>query len=491
MRFRVIVLLILSGAASTPGWAQSGLLGPAFSTFVDSVLATPVEQRPALVDSFVARAKPAPLVESDTVAYFLYRGAASSVGVPGDMNGWDANVFRMSQLEGTDLWYYEAVFEPEARLDYKLVLGGAEWILDPLNPHTVTGGFGANSELAMPGYVQPAEIERYPDIGHGVIVDHRNFASTSLGDSRTVRVFLPAEYETSGDRRYGVMLFHDGLEYFSIGRARNVIDFLISEKRIDPIIGVFVPPNRRNEEYGFGLQDAYEEFIVEELMPFVDATYRTNTDPGTRGTIGPSLGGLISAQLCYRHPEQFGLCAVVSPSFQVNDRALLTEIDEGARKDVRFYVDWGTYEPTIETVAEAFVGVIEAKGYEYEANAWFEGHSWGNWRGHLSDALEYLFPAGLGTSVLDETIPQGTEAGVNFPNPFVDVTRIPFSLERQGTVRVTVYDMTGRLVSTRTDHYPAGRHVLSFRGDRLVTGNYVYHLHAGGKDVRGLMTVLR
>ncbi|HUF08576.1 MAG TPA: alpha/beta hydrolase-fold protein [Rhodothermales bacterium] len=398
---RFLILLLFLGLIEEPLTAQSGLLGPAFSSFVDSVLATPVEQRPTLVDSFVAKVKPTPLVESDTVAYFLYRGAASSVGVPGDMNGWDPTDFRMSQLEGTDLWYYQAVFEPEARLDYKLALNGAEWILDPLNPLTVAGGFGANSELAMPGYVQPAEIERYPDIGHGVIVDHRNFASASLGDSRTVRVFLPAEYEMSGDRRYGVMLFNDGLEYFSIGRARNVIDFLISEELIAPIIGVFVPPNRRNEEYGFGLQDDYEEFIVEELMPFVDATYRTNTDPEMRGTIGPSLGGVISAQLCYRHPEQFGLCALVSPSFQVNDRALLTEIEAGARKDVRFYVDWGTYEPTIETVAEAFVSVIEARGYEYEANAWFEGHSWGNWRGHLSDALEYLFPAGVGTNRLN------------------------------------------------------------------------------------------
>lgn len=487
---KVLAIIALTGATAVPSAGQS-FLGPQFAVFADSLLSAPVEARQAMADSFLNVVAPTPHVESDTVAYFLYAGDAGSVALAGDMNGWNPNVDRLTRFEGTNLWYFEAVFEPDARLDYKLVVGGSDWILDPRNPATVVGGFGANSELSMPAYVQRPEIERYDEIEHGAIVDHRGFESALLGDTRMIRVYLPPGYESSGDRRYGLMVFHDGLEYFSIGRARNVLDYLISEGRIDPIIGVFVPPNRREDEYGFALANTYERFIIDELLPFIDATYRTSTNPAVRGTIGASLGGLISAQLCYRNPEQLGLCAPVSPSFQVNGGALSDEITTGPKKAIRFYVDWGTYEPVIEFAAETFVAGISDRGYDHVAMAWFEGHSWGSWRAHLSNALEYFFPPGTGTGSVHEIPETETGLGVSFPNPFTSETQIPFSLATAGEVKLTVFDALGRSVWRTAASYPAGDHSLRVPGEKLVNGQYLYRLETSHGSFAGAMALVR
>ncbi|MCI0693235.1 T9SS type A sorting domain-containing protein [candidate division KSB1 bacterium] len=65
---------------------------------------------------------------------------------------------RLQQLPATNFWYLGKNFEPEARLDYKFVLNGSTWILDPHHNKTVLGGFGPNSELAMPLYVKVVNV---------------------------------------------------------------------------------------------------------------------------------------------------------------------------------------------------------------------------------------------------------------------------------------------------------------------------------------------
>ena len=63
----------------------------------------------------------------------------------------------MDRLDPAFYFFYkELSFESTARLDYKFVVGSS-WILDPRNPNKVKGGFGDNSELAMPQFVQPSE----------------------------------------------------------------------------------------------------------------------------------------------------------------------------------------------------------------------------------------------------------------------------------------------------------------------------------------------
>lgn len=98
---------------------------------------------------------------------FLYRGPARTVTFTGDFDRWQPRPPRSRRLGGSDLWLQEETFPADARLDYKIVVDGQRWLLDPANPHRQRGGFGDNSVLAMPGYRPSPFLERDPDTPRG------------------------------------------------------------------------------------------------------------------------------------------------------------------------------------------------------------------------------------------------------------------------------------------------------------------------------------
>ncbi len=141
-----------------------------------------------------------------------------------------------------------------------------------------------------------------------------------LGDPRLreVPVYLPPSYADSPARRYPVIYYLTGFT----GTARQVVenhpwkesvveklDRLIDERKMPGCILV-VPDcftryggsQYRNSE-GTG---RYEDHVVSELVPYVDARYRTKPGAGTRAVMGKSSGGYGALWLGMRHPEIFG-----------------------------------------------------------------------------------------------------------------------------------------------------------------------------------------
>jgi enterochelin esterase-like enzyme len=367
----------------------TGLQAETFDAFLDRIEAAPVGVRQEIADSLMDAVASTPLVEADTLVHFLYRGEVASVNVPGDFNSWNTAAFPMSRLEGTDLWYLSCVFEKDARLDYKFILDGTSWILDPNNPLTCTGGFGPNSELRMPGYTSPPEIEEYPDIPHGTL-EETSFHSINLDNDRIIQIYLPPGYENSA-QRYPMILFHDGLEYVSLAGADQVLDYLIHHGRIEPTVAVFVPPVQRHEEYVGALRGPFTRFVIEEVIPWVDERYRTDPRPGRRAVMGASNGGDISLWLGASHPEIFGHVGAQSTTISAD---VFDRFKNGPPVDLTLSLDLGTYDiPGIIPVVRQFVPILEEKGYRFRYGEYPEGHSWCLWRAHIDDALELFFPA--------------------------------------------------------------------------------------------------
>lgn len=464
-----------------------------FQEFIDHVNALPtVQEKAAAVDSFMvyARSIGIPFIE-DSTANFIYLGNYSSVTAAGDFNGWSATAWHLTRLAQTNFWYRSQTFEMDARLDYKFVLNGSNWILDPENPNTCPGGFGPNSELSMPLYAQPWEIQFNPNIPHGTVLS-KSIYSTNVSVTYQLNIYLPPGYDTLSAVTYPTVYFQDGAEYISLGAAVKVLDNLIDSNKIKPVIAVFVTPNNRNEEYAFSKRNQYRLFFVNELVPYIDNRYKTIVSADNRLVLGDSFGGNISALISYNHPEVFGLCGLHSAAFWPNNYETLSLITSGPIKEIKWSSIWGTYEsiyPELRSFRDFLIG------YSYELD-WLErpeGHSWGLWRASLDRMLEYFFPADptwlspdYKQTVSDYSLFQ------NFPNPFNASTVIRYQIPAAGYVKLSVFNVLGVEVERLLDKYQeAGGYEVTFNNDDVASGIYVLGLQWEGSIVTKKMVLVK
>lgn len=210
-----------------------------FYDFYDQYLVSDEETRERLLQAYLEwqEQKGFPAICDDGHVIFIYYsnlGFTNSAQLVGDMNGWTPETMQM--LPGADFFFLPYSLEDTARLDYKFVING-NWILDPRNDSQVPGGFGPNSELVMPKFQQPREIQYVPKIPHGT-VDTLDTSFQSYNPR--VQVYLPVGYHSS--KRYPVVYFTDGSEYMSLGHAINTLDYLIAKNQIPPVIGIFIDP---------------------------------------------------------------------------------------------------------------------------------------------------------------------------------------------------------------------------------------------------------
>lgn len=89
-------------------------------------------------------------------------------------------------------------------------------------------------------------------------------------------------------------------------------------------------------------------------------------------------------------------------------------------------------------------------------------------------------------------IPEQFELKQNYPNPFNPRTQIDFGLPIEEQVRIDVYDILGRRVSTLTNQvYAAGNHTVEFNGSSFASGIYIIHMRSGSFNATRKMTLLK
>ncbi len=345
-----------------------------------------------------------PFVEGDS-AVFLWRGAASGVSVAGDHTAWNPTSAPLARVGRGDVWARAERFPPEARLDYKLVVGG-NWILDPNNPNQQWSGFGPNSELRMPEWVFPDETEPSAGVARGTLSAAVTMQSTALAAPVVYRVYTPAGIETLAG--LPVIYATDGHEYADdrLGALPVVLDNLVARGEVEPAIVVFIDPrmggqNRRQTQY---VQNpSFADFVAEELVPAIDAAYPTRADRESRVILGTSLGGVFSTYLGLQHPGVFGKLAIQSPAYWVSERAdwwsgpSLFAMMQASGDAWQVHMATGTVNDGQDR-ARRMRDVMTARGLDLTYREVPEGHSWGNWRARLGDMLRTLLPASGATS---------------------------------------------------------------------------------------------
>jgi enediyne biosynthesis protein E4 len=85
----------------------------------------------------------------------------------------------------------------------------------------------------------------------------------------------------------------------------------------------------------------------------------------------------------------------------------------------------------------------------------------------------------IGISQISNEVPAGFRLKQNYPNPFNPVTKIRFDVSKSSHVKISVYDITGRIVSTILNNYiTAGTYAADFDGSKLASGTYFYTLES-------------
>ena len=450
-----------------------------------------IEEKNAAIDSFMtyARTVGIPFIEENN-ANFIYNGSANSVAIAGDFNGWDPSETKMANMSGTNFFFKTMTFELDARLDYKFVLNNSNWILDPENPNHISGGFGPNSELAMPDYIQPWEINYNPSIPHGTQV-RTIYTSSIMGRDYSVIIYLPAGYDSLASTEYPTVYFHDGGDYIALGSALNVIDNLVDSNKIEKLIAVFVSPTNRNEEYAGTTRHKFAEFFATELVPHIDSNYNTSHLASRRLVLGDSFGGNISGLISYKYPEVFSNCGLHSAAFWPNDNEVYNLVVNGEKKNISFAATWGIYEELDDDMRN-FRDAIVAKGYEINWIELPEGHSWGQWRATTDFLLETFFPYEPTSVKKSQSLPDKFELFQNYPNPFNPTTTIKYSLKNETNVKLIITDSLGQRVDILVNKIqPPGIYSVKFDGTNLSSGNYIYSISANGQTISKKMQLIK
>lgn len=141
-----------------------------------------------------------------------------------------------------------------------------------------------------------------------VNVEHFLFPSDAAGAQVSAHIYLPDAYAALPEKRFPVLvwLHGSGGETTGIPPLANLFHQAIASGRIAPLIVLFPNglPNGMWVNSADGRQPV-ETMVMQELIPFVDANYRSMGTAEGRLLEGFSMGGYGAARLGFLYPERF------------------------------------------------------------------------------------------------------------------------------------------------------------------------------------------
>ena len=276
-----------------------------------------------------------PLLSADgRVTLRLCAPEASTVRVFGD---WDAGVSMGAALkmDGQGVWSVSfGPLKPDL-YTYWFVVDGVKAI-DPGNVHSASDAARIASYfiVAKPG--TDSVLYQNSEVPHGEM-STLWYSSKSVASPRRALVYTPPGYR-GGSEHYPVLyLLHgwggDENEWTDLGRLTQIMDTMLSEKKIVPMIVIM--PNGHHDRHaipdispplslaelaplppkGYDITPSVTEIaksVVDDLVPYVDAHFRTIPDSSSRAIAGLSMGGGQAAYIGLNHPDLFAWVASFS-----------------------------------------------------------------------------------------------------------------------------------------------------------------------------------
>ncbi|MDE6532423.1 MAG: esterase [Muribaculaceae bacterium] len=244
------------------------------------------------------------------------------------------------------------------------------------------------------------------DIPHGQVRECRYYSEIENSDRRCF-VYTPAEYETNPSRHYPVLYLQHGMGedergWHQQGKMANILDNQIASGKCVPMIVVMdygncgyifgARPGETRDEFGA----SFTPIMLNELIPFIESTFRTLTDRDNRAMAGLSWGGHETFQTTLRNLDKFSHIGAFSGAlFFLSDG--LENAYDGIFKDAEkfnsqvhtFFLGMGTEENFgSDKISEALTDAgINHTYYSSEGTH----HEWLTWRRCLNEFLPLIF----------------------------------------------------------------------------------------------------
>ena len=252
-----------------------------------------------------------------------------------------------------------------------------------------------------------ADFYESKDVPHGDVRQHV-YRSKTTGQWRTAYVYTPPGYD-AGSTRYPVLYLQHGAGenatgWTRQGRAHLILDNLLAAGKAKPMLVVM--------ETGYAVKpgaapNAFEEVVINDLIPMIDSSYRTLADRDHRAMAGLSMGGMQTLQITMAHLDRFawiGSFSAPMRNFDVKTAYNGAFHDAAAfNNQVRLlWIGAGTAEEAMHQGALTMHQALDGAGIR---NTFFESagtsHEWQTWRRDLYDFVPRLFQAqgGLTTVV--------------------------------------------------------------------------------------------
>ena len=282
---------------------------------------------------------------------------------------------------------------------YSLKIDGAE-VPDPNSLYY----FGSNrwgSGIEIPAHDQ--DFYALKNVPHGHLREIF-FHSKSTNSERRAFVYTPPDYDQSADQRYPVLYLQHGYgenEYGwgAQGHAGRIMDNLIAEGKAMPFIIVMTYGMTNEIRFGGMAEFKIEPFqtvLIDELIPYVDANFRTLADQPNRAMAGLSMGGMETKTITLNNLTVFSHIGLFSGgSIAPGD---IADMAAFKKKNKLVFVSYGSSEigngnqprrggdPKVAVDALKTAGVNSVFYVSPET-----AHEWQTWRRSLRELAPRLF----------------------------------------------------------------------------------------------------
>jgi enterochelin esterase-like enzyme len=173
------------------------------------------------------------------------------------------------------------------------------------------------SGIEIPAHDQ--DFYALKDVPHGNVVQVL-FPSPSTNTSRRAFVYTPPGYDSKSKKKYPVLYLQHGwgedeTAWSNQGHANLIMDNMIAEGKVQPFIIVMTYGMTNNARFGkireFKI-DTFQTVLVDELIPYVDANFRTIAKQSSRAMAGLSMGGMETKTITLNKPDVFSYYALLS-----------------------------------------------------------------------------------------------------------------------------------------------------------------------------------